>query len=150
MRNTVRTGVTFACLIAAILIAALMLSSCGGGCHEGENVSSQVIVESARLVTDKDGSCQIEVTVFNDADIAAHVNLEFRVFDVNGQRINDAVILSIDPFDPPVPPHSRSTHRLPISREGRYGATFPPCSEIARIELAKVKATERGPCVDLV
>jgi hypothetical protein len=78
-----------------------------------------VVVESARLGSDTGGYCHITAAVLDGAQIQAHVDLTYRVCDVAGQRINDAVSLGIDL----VPPHTRATYSLPISCGEGLGTT---------------------------
>ncbi len=134
-----------ACLIAAFLIPALLFSSCGpgGGCDEGADVSAQATVESSRLVSDSQGLCRIEGTVFNDAGIDAHVEIQFRAFETGGRPTRDPVAGIFGGLL--VPTHSRARYSTgAISRAGSDPATFLSCSEIAGFELVRVKATENA------
>jgi hypothetical protein len=143
MRNAARI-LAMPVLLSSLLTAPLILSSCfGKGCDEGDNISSQVVVESAALASDRFGHCEIQGAVFNNAEIQAHVQL--RVFEVNGRRARDAFAGVLSGF--PVPARAKARYSTgSISRQGSNPATFLPCSQIARFELAEVKATENPHC----
>lgn len=150
MRITAYTLAACGCLISALLIPALILSSCGKACDEGENVSSQVVVESATLMNDSSGDRRLQGTVSNNADIEAYVELTFRAFEASGRRRRDPIAGIFGTLR--VPAHSRARYSTyAISRGGSNPATFLRCSEIARFELVSVKATEKacGPRIGL-
>jgi hypothetical protein len=133
-----RIVLTLASLALALLIPALILSSCGSkGCDPSEDLSSQVVVESAELVSGDSCCCRIVGTVFNNSDKRAYGTLIFRAFETDGRRTQDAFA---DLFGSSIPPHSSA--RYSSSHILRIGGGFPSCSEIARFELAKLMATD--------
>ena len=71
-------------------------------------MSSQVVVESSKLVSDSPTTCAIQGTVFNNSEITAQVELTFRALEVDGRQTADAhagVFGSLA-----VPPHSRAKY----------------------------------------
>ena len=73
--------------VASWVALALSLSSCGGGGGCQGDFTSQVQIQSSRLVDDGGGGCDVRGTVFNGSDQDLFIFLEFRAFDSRGALI---------------------------------------------------------------
>lgn len=132
----VRTGLG----ICSWAMLALGPSSCAkGGCHEGPDFSSQVVVESSSFGDRPSGRCEVKGTVFNGGDRELLIEIAFDAFDSTGRRIGDVLAF---PEPGPTPAGSRATYSALVF--DTVCCALPSCSQVAGIRLTRVKATERG------
>ena len=131
-----------ALLLSMVLaLMPLMFLSCdgGGGCHDGVDVSADVVVQSARLVSDTPETCVIRGTLANNSDVTVDVVLVFQVFEVDGKQAEFAGAREFN-----VPAHSKEPYETnAIYQPAERFPVFLPCSRIGRFELVSGRAATR-------
>jgi hypothetical protein len=147
-RRGLRIAALLACLAAACLTAglSLLLSSCGegsSGCSEGADLSSQVSIESTRLVAQSGDSPggRVDGQVRNGSDRGLEVRLPFAAVDSNG------TVFEANDFQTVGAGETASFSAGPFCLQNSSGCRIPlqspSCPELSGLQFTELKATER-------